>query len=165
MSNHARITTKKEISQAGISELLHRINREIFFNCLEIEETAYQIGEAAKLGWSISVRNNESDYATLQCWIVSKTLFEVRHSFGSPFIWWVDFRIEDEVAKSFDGLIQDDGATKAFESYDVPDNYFDFIQKFYRISKLSFLVRFFLSRILHRTSPKSYSVPFRRSQR
>lgn len=128
MANHAFVTTKRHMTPEKVRAVLDRLNQEIFFGCLEIEDTMYSDDEP---GWFIHVKG-ESEYQVRQCWLNNRQSFEIRHGGGSDFLWWVDQRIQDEISKVFDGRVKDEsgsGYDEVLTSWGMPDSYPEYINK------------------------------------
>lgn len=128
MANHAHVITKKHMTPEKVRAVLDRLNKDIFFDCLEIEDNEYWSG---KPGWYIHVKG-ENEYQARVCWLNSCRHFEIRHGGGSDFLWWVDQRIQDEISKVFGGRVKDDGGSgydEVLTSWNTADSYPEHIKK------------------------------------
>lgn len=176
MANHAYVTTKKHMTPEKVRAVIDRLNKDIFFDCLEIEDTMYSDDEP---GWVITIKG-ESEYQYRQCWLNSRRSFEIRHGGGSNFIWWVDERIQDEISKVFDGRVKDDGGSgydEVLTSWNMPDSYPEYIQRHiesykkweaeYGGSPMDKVIRICTSKMRYMLwgYPKSYREPYKAAQR
>jgi hypothetical protein len=125
MANHAHVYTKKHMDASKVRILLDRLNRDVFLDSLEINQEDWD-GQPA---WYLHVKDEPEGHETRVCWLNSKRDFEIRHGGGSDFLWWIDFRVQDEISKVFDGSIVDDGDDTRITSYDMPDSYSEYVRK------------------------------------
>lgn len=175
MANHAHVTTKKHMTAENVRAVLERLNKDIFFDCLEIEDSEYWSG---KPGWYIHVKG-ESEYQARVCWLNSSRHFEIRHGGGSDFLWWVDGRIQDEISKVFDGRVKDDGGSgydKVLTSWNLPDSYPEYVKQRRdsyqewarengRPAEQIFAICMSKMRFMLWGYPKSYREPYKAAQR
>lgn len=113
------------MSADKITDLVHRLNKELFFDCLDIE---YFVDDNEP-SWLIQIKGQEHIYRCF--WLNTKRHFEIRHGGGCDFIWWIDLRIQDEIAKVFDGRLEDDGGSGYDEkiySWNTPNTFEDYLR-------------------------------------
>lgn len=177
MANHAYVTTKKHMTPEKVRAVLDRLNKDIFFNCLEIEDATYWDDEP---GWIITIKGEDSQYQYRQCWLNSRRSFEIRHGGGISFLWWVDQRIQDEISKVFDGRVKDDGGegwNEVLTTWGMADSYPEHIKQSiesykewatkYSKNPINKIVIFCISdmRRMFQRYPKSYREPYKVAQR
>lgn len=122
--NHSYVLTNECMTVEKIDALLKRINQHIFFNCLEITFSK----DDNRPSWCLTVI--ESGHSIV-CWLNNRRSFESRKSTYESFISWVDFYIQDEISRDFQGRIQDEsgiGYDSVVHTWDVPSNYFEYVK-------------------------------------
>lgn len=159
----------------NVRAVLDRLNKDIFFDCLEIEYSEYWEG---KPGWYIHVKG-ESEYQARVCWLNSRRSFEIRHGGGSSFLWWVDQRIQDEISKVFDGRVKDDcgsGYDEVLTTWGMADSYPEHIKQCVesykkwasetgRLLDQVWVICISKMRFMLWGYPKSYREPYKAAQR
>lgn len=113
MANHAWVKTHRKMTPEAISEIIDRLNKTLFKNCIKVE---YHKSTKAEPGWgehtwmltAINPDDPKIEYGTRVCWLEKPTRFEMRHGGGTNFMWWIDHAICNEVAVQFNGGWYDD---------------------------------------------------------
>lgn len=119
MANHAYVTTRKVMSPEKITEIVERLNRDLFHNTLQIKHGPSK-GDPL-YWWDIVVAEADQEWGSRSFWLQTPRKFEMRHGMGGNFIWWIDTMICNDVALAYNGRRTDDG-TGPMESLPVVPN-------------------------------------------
>ncbi len=159
MANHGYVITKKHMTREKVTESLNKLNKELLFDCLNIELCDFDSGEQA---WSITVDGTNDSRV---CWLNNRQSFEIRHGGGSPFIWWIDSLIQDTISKEFDGRVKDDGCTEGWDTviktWNTP---LTFPESFKKQENCLF-TNLYLWRRWRRNYPKKYKLGLKQSRK
>lgn len=102
-----------------IEEILERLNKTKFKGVLKWESyvsTGPECwGPKNETAWEITY---EDDLRPFVCWINNAHHFEIKHGHSGNFGWWLDISVANEVAKVFEGTIDDDGDGEISEPRD-----------------------------------------------
>ena len=126
MANHGWVDTVREMTPAGLMEIFNELNQRLFKGNLTIEYTEKEDDAWGDHVWLLKYHSGGTLWATRVCWLDENTPkhFEMVHSGGSQFAFWLDAAILNEVAVKFGGLIGDDGGEENWEG--VPGKYDDY---------------------------------------
>lgn len=124
MANHSNVITKKKMTLENVTALFNKLNKEVFFECLDIDQSMWYGEEQA---WHITIKDPDIDDGFV-CWLNTSRHFEVRYCHASDFLWWVAFLIQDQLAINFNGRIEDDGVGK-ITAFDTPLTWKEYLRK------------------------------------
>lgn len=126
MANHGWVKTRKVVTDEKINEMFADLNTRVFNGKLRIESYIGQAycSDRDVTCWTVSYYSHGKCYASRTCHLESSRHFEVRHSSGATFAWWLDVVCLNEVAVLFNGTIYDDGVDDKIKG--VPNKYDDF---------------------------------------
>lgn len=139
VANHANIETKRPMTPEAVTELLHRMNREVFKGGLHVAYQDNTNSEHEGWGphqWEIEYIDKTGEPRGGRiCWLNDEHNFEIRHGGGTKFIWWIALAVCNEICLMFSGSLEDEGV--GVVTFGIPGLYDSFDGHIKRIAETS----------------------------